>query len=99
MIGSKEIFQQMREGEIKSEPFADGFEFDDSMENYLLSLLERTIYDEAKKKEYENKIKDGLTMEEYEMLKNKFYADKINPVTQGGTYGQKDLARHLRRLK
>lgn len=89
----------MREDEINSEPFADGFEFDDSKENYLISLLENTIYDEAKKREYENKIKDGLTMAEYEAMKNKFYNDKIDDVTMRGTYGLKALQNHLKNLK
>lgn len=75
------------------------WEYTDAIRNYLISLLDQTIYDDAKKKMYEDKIRDGLTMAEYETLKNKFFADRINPVTQGGRYGQEDLKRHLKKLK
>ena len=100
MKGSKEQFEELREAELhKAEPFSEDFEFDDSRESYLLSLLDKTIYDEQKKKEYENKIKNGLTMAEYETMKSKFYADRINPVTQGGNYKQGDILKHLKQLK
>lgn len=100
MISEKEGWEEIRDKEIQADPFAEGYEYDMGRENYLLSLLDNTIYSDEKKKMYEGKIKMGITsMAEYESLKSKFLIDKINPVTQGGTYGQKDLARHLRKLK
>lgn len=99
MKGSKEEFQERREAEINSEPFADGFEFDESKERYLLRLLENTVYSEERKHKYESEIKTGLTMQEYEKLKNLFYADKVDDVTMRGTYGQRELKKHLGKLK
>lgn len=91
----------MKEKEVReSDPFAEGYEYDMGRENYLLSLLDNTAYDDAKKKDFEGKIKIGITsMGEYESLKGQFLRDAKNPVTQGGNYKQRDIVRHLRKLK
>lgn len=101
MIGSKEEFEEMRQREMHGGSSFFEPPFDDiGKENYLLSLLENTVYSASKKKDYEDKISIGITsMEEYESLKSQFLLDAKNPVTQGGNYKQKDIVRHLRKLK
>lgn len=66
---------------------------------YLLSLLDNTVYDQRKKDRYESEIKNGLTVDSFDRLMNLFLADRVDPVTHRGIYGMKELGRHLDKLQ
>lgn len=83
----------------KSDEPCDDWQYDQQKENYLLSLLNNTIYSEEKKKSYESVIANELSQDKYESLKLIFWNDSIDDVTQRGTYSMTALHRHLRKLQ
>lgn len=101
MISSKEDWEDSKEKELhESDPFAESYEYDMGRENYLLSLLNNTIYNAAKKKEYEDKISMGITsMGEYESLKSQFLRDKIDSITMKGAGSMREIKHKLGKLK
>lgn len=103
MTGSKEEFHEMREAEIaplsSDDSFVPEFEFDDGKENYILSLLDNTVYSDEKKQHYESIIKSGLSQEEYNALKYLFLNDMVDNITMRGTGSMAEIKRALKRLK
>ena len=72
---------------------------DDGMVFYLSSLLENSIYDEDVKEAYYREMSEGMDINQYNSLKDKFYESQKDKISSGLNYGQNDIVRHLRKLK
>lgn len=83
----------------KSSDACDDWQYDDSKQNYLLSLLDDTVYSDEKKQDYESMIKSELNEQEYNSLRTRFWDDSIDDVTMRGTYGMAALHNHLKKLR
>lgn len=83
----------------KSSDGHNDWEFDEAKLNYLLSILNNTIYSDEKKQMYENMMQCGLDQAEYEGLKAKFYSDKIDSIRMKGAGSMTEIKYKLKQLR
>lgn len=70
----------------------------DQFAGYLESLVETCSYPVEKQREVIKEIYSGLTTSRADKLKGELMAAQIDPVTQGGSYSQTDIKKHLAKL-
>lgn len=68
----------------------------DSQKDYLLSLLRTSVYGKDDTGEMlERKISSGVSLLEFETMKNDLLNNQVDPIAAGNNYSQKDIKKKL----
>ena len=74
------------------------YQITDNQADYLVTLIEKASYDDDTKQLLINRIYQGISSDEYEQMKKEAMMNKLDPITSGMPYGQKEITEHLNKL-
>lgn len=66
--------------------------------DYLVSLIDRAAYDDDTKRILTSRVYEGISSSEYEAMKKEAEMNRMDPISAGQPYGQKDIKEHLKKL-
>ena len=74
------------------------YQITDHQADYLVTLIEKASYDDDTKQLLVNRVYQGISSDEYEKMKQEAMMNKLDPITSGMPYGQKEITEHLNKL-
>lgn len=74
------------------------YSISDGQSDYLVQLIEKAGYDDDTKRILVSRVYEGISSSEYESMKKEAEMNRMDPITAGENYGQKEIKEHLAKL-